>query len=102
MLWSVKILHRFRAKHSCPHHKIKKNVLCAVVPWVLWPTLFSIYVPFPSWTQAAEGARWMSEKEEELAKVEAKLASLSKRAGVSKGLEFKQMEIDPLVELGYG
>ncbi|CAL1136513.1 unnamed protein product [Cladocopium goreaui] len=28
---------------------------------------------------AAEGARWMSEKEEELAKVEAKLASLSKR-----------------------
>ena len=58
--------------------------------------------PFPSWTQAAEGARWMSEKEEELAKVEAKLASLSKRVGVSKGLEFKQMEIDPLVELGYG
>ena len=35
---------------------------------------------FPALSQAAEGARWMAEKGEELAKAEAKLASLSKRA----------------------
>ena len=29
---SIKILRRFRAEHSCPHHKIsEKGVLCAVL-----------------------------------------------------------------------
>ena len=38
---SVKILRRFRAERSCPHHKIKKNTCGAPSCfWVLWPTLF--------------------------------------------------------------
>ena len=28
---SIKILHRFRAEHSCPHHIFFKGVLCAVL-----------------------------------------------------------------------
>ena len=28
---SVKILHRFRPEHSCPHHNLKKGALCAVL-----------------------------------------------------------------------
>ena len=43
---SIKILRRFRAEHSCPHHKIFKKVCC--VPscfWVLWPTLLSEELP---------------------------------------------------------
>ena len=48
-----------------------------------FPLLSHIFsIDFPPSTQAAEGARWMAEKADELAKVEAKLASLSKRVGV--------------------
>ena len=39
---SAKILRRFRAEHSCPHHILKKRRAVPSCFWVLWPTLFLI------------------------------------------------------------
>ena len=38
---SIKILRRFRAEHSCPHHNMFFKKACSVPScfWVLWPTL---------------------------------------------------------------
>ena len=56
---SIKILRRFRAGHSCPHHWILKKVCCAPSCfWVLWPTLFANCIGRGAWSRNDMQITW--------------------------------------------